>query len=240
MLVLDKVNAYYGQNHVLKDVPLSVEDGGLVTLIGANGAGKSTTLRTISGLVRVRSGTIKFGESEIHRMTPDQIAELGIAHVPEGRRVFPKMTVLENLEMGAYVIRKKSGGSGFQANLNRVYELFPRLSERAKQLAGTLSGGEQQMLAIGRALMSEPQFILFDEPSLGLAPLMVKMVFETIESIHRQGFGMLIVEQNAAMALNLAEYGYVMELGKIRHHGTAESLRSNDVVVCAYLGKERK
>jgi branched-chain amino acid transport system ATP-binding protein len=150
------------------------------------------------------------------------------------------MTVLENLEMGAYLIRKKSGGQGFRATLGRVYDLFPRLRERSKQLAGTLSGGEQQMLAIGRAIMSEPQFILFDEPSLGLAPLMVKMVFETIESIHGQGFGMLIVEQNAVMALNLAEYGYVMELGKIQHHGTSESLKSNDVVVSAYLGKERK
>jgi branched-chain amino acid transport system ATP-binding protein len=240
MLALEEINAYYGQNHVLKNVSLSVKKGGIVTLIGANGAGKSTTLRTVSGLLKVRSGTIKFGESEIYRMTPDRIAELGIAHVPEGRRVFPKMTVLENLEMGAYLIRKKIGGQGFQANLGRVYDLFPRLRERSKQLAGTLSGGEQQMLAIGRAIMSEPQFILFDEPSLGLAPLMVKMVFETIESIHSQGFGMLIVEQNAVMALNLAEYGYVMELGKIQHHGTSESLKSNDVVVSAYLGKERK
>ena len=240
MLVLKEVNAYYGHNHVLKSVSLDVDKAGLVTLIGANGAGKTTTLRSISGLVRIRSGAIAFDQHALHSMTPDQIAELGIAHVPEGRRVFPKMSVLENLETGAYVLRAKQSSADFRDNLQRVYNLFPLLSARRKQLSGTLSGGEQQMLAIGRALMSKPQFILFDEPSLGLAPLIVKAVFETIESIHREGLGMLIVEQNAAMALNLAQYGYVMELGEIRHHGTATSLRSNEVVVSAYLGKERR
>jgi len=240
MLELANINAFYGQNHVLKDVSIKVDRGGLVTLIGANGAGKTTTLKTISGILKPRSGFIKFEDHEISRMAPDRIAELGLAHVPEGRRVFPKMTVLENLETGSFVLKRKKTGHSFKKTLARVYTLFPRLQERITQYAGTLSGGEQQMLAIGRALMSEPQFILFDEPSLGLAPLLIQTVFQTIESIHQQGFGMLIVEQNAAMALKLAEYGYVMELGEIKVQGTTDFLRSNDVVVAAYLGRERK
>ena len=239
MLELININSYYGQNHVLKDVSIKVEKGCLVTLIGANGAGKSTTLKTISGLMRESSGRIRFEEREIGKMTPDKIAELGVAHVPEGRRIFLKMTVLENLEMGAYILRGKNKDT-FIRNLERIHKLFPILRERTKQIAGTLSGGEQQMLAIGRALMAEPKFILFDEPSLGLAPLMVKMVFETIDSIHRQGFGILVVEQNASMALKLADYGYVMELGVIKLHGPTESLRTNDIVISAYLGKGRR
>ena len=239
MLELKDIDAFYGQNHVLKHVSLKVEQGGLTTLIGANGAGKSTTLKVISRLLKHRSGTIYFQGVEITKMVPDQVAELGIAHVPEGRRLFPKMTVLENLEMGAYIRRGKTKATGFKKNLDRVYDLFPVLKERIRQFAGTLSGGEQQMLAIGRALMSEPEFILFDEPSLGLAPLMVKAVFETIDSINHQGFGMLIVEQNAAMALKLAEYGYVMELGIIKLHGEAKSLLNDDMVISAYLGKAK-
>lgn len=240
MLELKDLNAYYGHNHVLKNVSLKVESGGLVALIGANGAGKTTTLKAISGLLKECSGSIKFNENEISKMTPDQIAELGIAHVPEGRRLFLKMTVLENLELGAYIQREKKKLGVIEKNLERVYELFPILKERSKQFAGTLSGGEQQMLAIGRALMADPKFILFDEPSLGLAPLLVKMVFETIDSIHRRGFGILVVEQNASMALNLAEYGYVMELGTIKLEGGTESLRDNEIVISAYLGKERR
>jgi branched-chain amino acid transport system ATP-binding protein len=220
-------------------VSIKVERGRLVTLIGANGAGKSTTLKTISGLMRESSGRVRFEEHEIGKMTPDKIAELGVAHVPEGRRIFLKMTVLENLEMGAYILRSKNKDT-FIKNLERIHKLFPILRERSKQIAGTLSGGEQQMLAIGRALMAEPKFILFDEPSLGLAPLMVKMVFETIDSIHQQGFGILVVEQNASMALNLADYGYVMELGVIKLQGPTESLRTNDIVISAYLGKGRR
>jgi branched-chain amino acid transport system ATP-binding protein len=239
LLELTKVNAYYGQNHVLRDVTMKVGKGGLVALIGANGAGKSTTLKTISGLIRNCSGNIRFEEHEISRITPDEIAELGVAHVPEGRRIFLKMTVLENLEMGGYLHRKK-GKALFLKNRDKVYGLFPILKERSGQIAGTLSGGEQQMLAIGRALMEEPKFILFDEPSLGLAPLMVKMVFETINSIHRQGFGILVVEQNASMALNLADYGYVMELGIIKLEGTTDILKTNEIVIHAYLGKERR
>lgn len=240
MLELKDLNAYYGRNHVLKNVSLKVESGGLVALIGANGAGKTTTLRAVSGLLKECSGSIKFNENEISKMTPDQIAELGIAHVPEGRRLFLRMTVLENLELGAYIQREKKKLGVIEKNLERVYELFPILKERSKQFAGTLSGGEQQMLAIGRALMADPKFILFDEPSLGLAPLLVKMVFETIDSIHRRGFGILVVEQNASMALNLAEYGYVMELGTIKLEGVTESLRDNEIVISAYLGKERR
>lgn len=240
MLELKDFNAYYGRNHVLKNVSLKVESGGLVALIGANGAGKTTTLKAVSGLLKECSGSIKFNENEISKMTPDQIAELGIAHVPEGRRLFLKMTVLENLELGAYIQREKKKLGVIEKNLERVYELFPILKERSKQFAGTLSGGEQQMLAIGRALMADPKFILFDEPSLGLAPLLVKMVFETIDSIHRRGFGILVVEQNASMALNLAEYGYVMELGTIKLEGVTQSLRDNEIVISAYLGKERR
>lgn len=240
MLELKDLNAYYGRNHVLKNVSLKVESGGLVALIGANGAGKTTTLKAVSGLLKECSGSIKFNENEISKMTPDQIAELGIAHVPEGRRLFLRMTVLENLELGAYIQREKKKLGVIEKNLERVYELFPILKERSKQFAGTLSGGEQQMLAIGRALMADPKFILFDEPSLGLAPLLVKMVFETIDSIHRRGFGILVVEQNASMALNLAEYGYVMELGTIKLEGVTESLRDNEIVISAYLGKERR
>jgi len=221
----------YGHGEVLHGISLDIEKGDLVTLIGANGAGKSTTLKAISGLIKPISGTIEFEGQCINGMRPDEIIRLGISHCPEGRRVFPRMTVLENLEMGAYV-----GGEKTEEMFSQCYEMFPRLEERKHQLAGTLSGGEQQMLAIARAMMCEPRLIMFDEPSMGLAPNLVEQVGEIITEINRQGTAVLLVEQNAFMALSMSNSAFVMETGKITLSGEAKSLLNDEHVKKAYLG----
>lgn len=233
MLKVDNLHVYYGGIHALKGIHLSVEEGQIVTLIGANGAGKSTTLRSIVGLVRPRSGSVNFYDSEITRMNTYQIIRRGIGIAPEGRRVFPNLTVLENLELGAYNCSHKD----FEEALEWVYSLFPRLKEREKQLAGTLSGGEQQMLALGRALMSRPKLVLLDEPSLGLAPLIVAEVFDTIQTINEQGATILLVEQNAMAALNVADYAYVLETGRVTLEGPGKDLLKDERVREAYLGE---
>ena len=233
MLTLDAVSARYGRITALQDVTLAVDAGELVCLIGANGAGKTTTLKTISGLLHPAAGRILLDGDEIHGLTPREILQRGIAHCPEGRRVFPYMTVRENLEMGAYV---RTDAGMVTADLDRVLGHFPILAERRRQAAGTLSGGEQQMLAIGRALMARPRLILFDEPSLGLAPTMVEAVFEIIAGIRREGTTVLMVEQNAHMALQLATRAYVMETGRVTLEGAARELATNQHVKQAYLG----
>ncbi|MBX5446560.1 ABC transporter ATP-binding protein [Sphaerobacter sp.] len=235
ILELEDVHSYYGHIHALKGISLTVEEGEIVTLIGANGAGKSTTLRTISGLIRPRAGTIRFQGQRIDGLPPHRVAALRIGHSPEGRRVFPRMTVRENLEMGAYLQTDKAQ---IDRGLERVYDLFPRLKEREKQAAGTLSGGEQQMLAIGRALMSDPLILLLDEPSMGLAPNLVELIFDIIADINRQGTAILLVEQNAHMALSVASRGYVIQTGQIILADTAEGLQRNEMVRRAYLGEE--
>ncbi len=224
----------YGGIEAVKGISLDVPEGKIVTLIGANGAGKSTTLKAIAGLVRPKSASITFCGEELIGKTSDQIVARGVTLVPEGRRVFPNLTVLENLKIGAY-LRKDD----LKADLEHVYELFPRLKERAWQQAGTLSGGEQQMLAVGRALMSQPKLIMMDEPSLGLAPLVVKDIFEIIRTINQQGITVLLIEQNANMALKTADLGYVMETGRITLHGTGAELYENETIKEAYLGKKR-
>ena len=234
LLEISNLNVYYGAIHALKGVSLSVEAGDVVTLIGANGAGKSTTLRTISGLLRPREGSVRFEDRELTRMPPDQIVRLGICHVPEGRRVFANLTVLENLEMGAYTRRD----SGVKADLEKVLTTFPRLRERISQSAGTLSGGEQQMLAIGRALMGKPRVLLLDEPSLGLAPFMVQEIFRIIREINADGTTILLVEQNARMALAAARAGYVLETGQVVLSDSGEALLHNPEVRKAYLGQD--
>jgi branched-chain amino acid transport system ATP-binding protein len=234
MLELDGVHVYYGAIHALKGVSLRVEAGQIVTLIGANGAGKSTTLRTISGLLRARKGTIRFEGRDLARRSAQGIVKDGIAQSPEGRQLFARMTVLENLEMGAFQRRDKDG---VEADIERVYELFPRLSERRTQKAGTLSGGEQQMCAIGRALLARPRLLLLDEPSMGLAPVLVERIFEVIVDINKQGTTVLLVEQNAAMALEIAHRGYVLETGRVALADDAESLRTNERVRASYLGE---
>ena len=234
MLELKDVHVYYGAIHALKGVTLSVEPGKIVTLLGANGAGKSTTLRTISGLLRPRKGSIRFEGDEITKRKPQAIVKHGIAQSPEGRQLFARMTVLENLEMGAF---QRDDKEGIAADLERIYELFPRLAERRSQKAGTLSGGEQQMCAIGRALLARPRLLLLDEPSMGLAPVLVERIFEVIVDINNQGTTVLLVEQNAAMALEIAHYGYVLETGKIALADTAEALRANERVRASYLGE---
>jgi branched-chain amino acid transport system ATP-binding protein len=233
MLRLEDVTAGYGRTAVLSDVAIDVAEGELVCLVGANGAGKTTTLKTISGLVRPSAGRVVFDGRDIHGRRPQEILRLGIAHCPEGRRVFPHMTVQENLEMGAYV---RSDASAVAADLGRVLSYFPVLAERRRQAAGTLSGGEQQMLAIGRALMARPRLILFDEPSLGLAPTVVQATFEIIADIQRSGTTVFMVEQNAFMALRMATRAYVMEAGRITLEGPAPDLLDNDHVKRAYLG----
>lgn len=233
MLKINDLQVYYGGIHALKGIHLNVEQGQIVTLIGANGAGKSTTLRTIVGLVRARSGSVVFKGEDISRLSTHQVIRRGIGVSPEGRRVFPNLTVLENLELGAYNDSPKD----FQQQLDWVYSLFPRLKERSKQLAGTLSGGEQQMLAVGRALMSRPQLVLLDEPSLGLAPLVVEEVFRTIETVNRQGATILLVEQNAMAALHVAHYAYVLETGRVTAEGTGKTLLEDERVRKAYLGE---
>lgn len=233
MLKLEDVNTFYGPSHVLRDVSLEVGQGEIVCLLGANAAGKTTTMKTIMGLVRPKRGQITFDGKRIESQATTEIVTRGLALVPEARRVFPRMTVLENLQMGAYI---RSDVSDIQSDLSRVYGLFPRLKEREKQLAGTLSGGEQQMLAIGRALMAKPRLICMDEPSMGLSPILVQTVFDTIQEIRKQGVTVFLVEQNAFMALNIADRGYVIQQGRIVLSDTAKNLLTNDLVRRAYLG----
>ena len=236
LLELKDVHTFYGAIHALRGVSISVEDGEIVTLIGSNGAGKSTTLRTISGLLRPREGTITLEGKRIDQLRPHQIVELGVCQSPEGRRVFARMTVQENLEMGAF--SRRDGAAAIATDSDRVYGLFPRLKERQSQKAGTLSGGEQQMLAIGRALMSAPRVLLLDEPSMGLAPILVEQIFEIIKTINKQGTTVLLVEQNALMALAIAKRGYILQTGEIVLSQDAASLRQNEAVRKAYLGED--
>ena len=231
MLNIENLKVNYGGIEAVKGISFAVPDGQIVTLIGANGAGKSTTLRSVAGLVKPSAGTITWNGEDITGVSPDRIVSKGITLVPEGRRVFPDLTVLENLKIGAY-LRKDS----LEEDIEWVYSLFPRLKERSWQAAGTLSGGEQQMLAIGRSLMSNPKLLLLDEPSLGLAPNLVKLIFDLIRDINHQGVTILLIEQNANMALKVADYGYVLETGRISLHGPAKELRSNEEVRKAYLG----
>ena len=233
MLEVDKINVFYGDLQALWDVSFEVHEGEKVVIVGANGAGKTTTLRTISGLLRPRSGEIRFLGQRIDRLPPHKIVELGIAHVPEGRRLFPRMTVLENLEMGAYIKRAREK---FEDTLEWVFSIFPRLKERKDQIAGTMSGGERQMLAIARGLMSRPKLLMLDEPSLGLAPKLVLKVFEVIQRISDEGVTILLVEQNVRHALELADRGYVLETGRITLSGAGEELLENEHVKKAYLG----
>ena len=237
MLKIENLHVAYGGIQALRGISLEVPDGKIVTLIGANGAGKSTTLRTITGLVKAQSGSIQWNGEELLGKSIDKIVTSGIAMSPEGRRVFPDMTVLENLKIGAYLRRDKDG---IARDLQWVYDLFPRLKEREWQLAGTLSGGEQQMLAVGRALMSRPKLLLLDEPSLGLAPLVVQDIFSIIREINRQGVTVLLIEQNANMALKIADLAYVLETGNITMSGTGAELLADEKVKEAYLGKRRK
>jgi branched-chain amino acid transport system ATP-binding protein len=235
LLQLEGVHTYYGSIHALKGVSLDVDEGEIVTLIGSNGAGKSTTLRSINGLNRPREGRIRFQGEDITERPAHSIVKMGISQAPEGRRVFPRMSVLENLEMGAY---QREDRSGIREDLDRVYGLFPRLAERKSQKAGTMSGGEQQMLAIGRALMARPRLLLLDEPSMGLAPIFVEKIFEIVKAINEQGTTILLVEQNALMALEAADRGYVMETGRIALSDDAGALRENEQVRKTYLGEE--
>jgi branched-chain amino acid transport system ATP-binding protein len=234
VLTLENLRAGYGAIEVLKGISLTVEEGQIVTLIGANGAGKTTTLMTVSGAIRPRSGRITFMGRDLAATPSHEIVRLGIAHSPEGRKIFPRLTVLENLEMGAFT---RKDGDGIRKDLVRVFELFPILAERQKQAGGTLSGGEQQMLAVGRALMARPKLLLLDEPSLGLAPLIVKRIFEVAKTLNEQGVTILLVEQNARMALRLAHAGYVMETGEITMSGPAATLLADARVQAAYLGE---
>ncbi len=233
MLRIDNLRVNYGGIEAVKDISFEVPEGKIVTLIGANGAGKSTTLRAIAGLVKPASGRIRLQAEDLTALSPDRIVSKGITLVPEGRRVFPDLTVLENLKIGAYL---RSDKEGIAHDLDWVYELFPRLKERSWQAAGTLSGGEQQMLAVGRALMSRPKLMMMDEPSLGLAPLIVREIFEIIKEINRQGVTILLIEQNANMALHTADLGYVLETGRITLSGPGKELLVNEAVKKAYLG----
>jgi len=234
MLKVNNIDVYYGKIQALKGVSLEVHQGEIVTLIGANGAGKSTVLRTISGLQKMDKGSVEFQGQSLAQVAPEDIVAKGISHVPEGRRVFPGLTVFENLEIGATVWRKRK--DNLSEDLEKVYQLFPRLKERGTQLAWSLSGGEQQMLAIGRALMARPKLLLLDEPSLGLSPVLVEQVFEVLKKINEQGITMLLVEQNAFMALEIAHRGYVIETGKIVLSDNASALGDNPKVKAAYLG----
>jgi branched-chain amino acid transport system ATP-binding protein len=235
LLEVHDIHTYYGAIHALKGISLYVEEGEIVTLIGANGAGKSTTLNTICGLRQPRSGSIRFAGEPIHELRAHEIVMRGLSQAPEGRRVFARLNVTENLEMGAYA---RKDGAGVQRDMQRVFELFPRLRERARQVAGTLSGGEQQMLAIGRALMASPRLLLLDEPSMGLAPILVETIFRTIQEINAQETTVLLVEQNALMALSVANRGYVLQTGEIVLHDSAEALQRNEMVRKAYLGED--
>ena len=231
MLKVDNINVYYGQIHTLKDVSIEVKKGEIVALIGANGAGKTTTLRTISGLLRSKTGRIEFNDEDISHTEAHKLVSKGIAHVPEGRHVFLQMTVQENLEMGAY-----TNASYTKEGIADVYQRFPRLKHRRNQIAGTLSGGEQQMLAMGRALMSRPHLMMLDEPSMGLAPMLVQQIFDIIKELHAAGTTILLVEQNAEMALEIANRAYVLESGRIKLSGTGEELAKSDEIKKAYLG----
>ncbi len=233
MLRIENVNVSYGSIHALHDISLTVNDGEVVSLIGANGAGKTTTLHTITGLKGATDGVIEYDGKDLRRMDPSHIIRIGMAHVPEGRHVFTQMSVQENLEMGSYIMNDKSQ---IKKNMDMVYEYFPRLFERKKQLAGTLSGGEQQMLATGRALMSNPRIVLMDEPSMGLSPLLVKEIFHIIKTLHQNGITVLLVEQNAKMALAVSDRAYVLETGRISMSGKASELLANDNIKKAYLG----
>ena len=233
MLKIEDLHVSYGGIRALRGISLEVPDGKIVTLIGANGAGKSTTLRTISGLVKAESGSITYDGKELLGMPINRILEQGIAQSPEGRRVFPNLTVLENLKIGAYLRKDKDG---IEKDIKWVYELFPRLEERHWQQAGTLSGGEQQMLAMARALMSKPKLLMLDEPSMGLAPILVEQIFDIVKELHQSGVTVLLVEQNAQMALSIADRAYVLETGRISMEGPAQELLTNDNVRKAYLG----
>jgi branched-chain amino acid transport system ATP-binding protein len=236
ILQLDDVHTYYGSIQALKGISITVNDGEIVTLIGANGAGKSTTLRSINGLNSPRRGRIQFQGRDITHSSAHDIVERGISQSPEGRRLFPRMSVLENLEMGAFQRADRGDRRAVNQDLDRVYELFPRLAERKQQKAGTLSGGEQQMVAIGRALMARPKLLLLDEPSMGLAPIFVERIFEIIREINSQGTPILLVEQNALMALDVASRGYVLETGTIALADNAQALKQNEQVQKTYLG----
>ncbi len=233
MLEVENLHVFYGEIHALKGVTLTVGKGEIVTLLGNNGAGKTTALKTLSGLLPARAGQVRLEGRTLLKVPPHEVVMRGIAHVPEGRRIFNRLTVLENLEMGAYA----RADAGIEQDLERVFTTFPRLKERRAQVAGTLSGGEQQMLAIGRALMAAPRILLLDEPSMGLAPILVEQILETIQGINRQGTTILLVEQNAAMALSIAHRGYVLETGTIVLSGSAGDLRENPEVRRAYLGE---
>jgi branched-chain amino acid transport system ATP-binding protein len=236
LLHIENLHTYYGSVQALKGINLEVEEGEIVTLIGANGAGKSTTLRTISGLIRPREGQITFGDQDITRLPAHRIVEAGISHAPEGRQIFSTLTVTENMNMGAYSL----GGDteAIEENRHRVFSLFPRLEERKNQLGGTLSGGEQQMLTIGRALMARPRLMMLDEPSLGLAPMLVKAIFDTVREINARGVTVLLVEQNARAALKVADRGYVLETGHVVLSGSAKELLQDERVRKAYLGEQ--
>jgi branched-chain amino acid transport system ATP-binding protein len=233
MLEVENIQVFYGKIHALKGISLQVDQGEIVALLGNNGAGKTTTLKTISGLLRPRTGRILLEGRAINEVPPHEIVSLGVAHAPEGRKIFNRLTVTENLEMGAYL--RSDGAIG--EDIERAFALFPRLKERRAQVAGTLSGGEQQMLAIGRALMARPRILLLDEPSMGLAPILVEQIFQTVEDINRQGTTILLVEQNAAMALSIAHRGYVLETGNIALQGSAVELQEHPDVKRAYLGE---
>jgi branched-chain amino acid transport system ATP-binding protein len=233
LLEVDDLHAFYGNIHSLTGVSLSVDEGEIVTLIGANGAGKTTTLNAISGIVRPRTGQVRVGGNDLGGIHPHQVVGRGVVQVPEGRRTFARLTVDENLRMGGYLL---SNEADVRAGIERAYAMFPRLKDRRQQVAGTLSGGEQQMLAIGRALMTSPKVLLLDEPSMGLAPVLVDAIFATIERLHAEGTTILLVEQNARMALQIADRGYVMETGRIVLTDRAENLRENEMVRNAYLG----
>ena len=233
LLELENVHTYYGHIHALKGLSITVEEGEIVTLIGANGAGKSTTLNTISGLLRPRQGTVRLGNEDLTAFKPHQIVAKGVVQVPEGRRVLGRLTVTENLEMGAFVRKDKQG---IAQDMERVFALFPRLKERRRQISGTLSGGEQQMLATGRGLMARPRILLMDEPSMGLAPVLVDNIFDTIKQLHQEGTTILLVEQNARVALSVANRGYVLQTGEVVLQDTADALRANEMVRKAYLG----
>jgi branched-chain amino acid transport system ATP-binding protein len=233
LLEVEGIDAHYGRIQALSGVSLHVDEGEIVTLIGANGAGKTTTLRAISGLMRPSNGTIRFAGRDITRVTPDEIVRTGLVQSPEGRRVFARMTVRENLDLGAYT---RSDSAEVAADLKRVIEVFPRLEERFAQKAGTLSGGEQQMLAMGRALMSHPRLLMLDEPSLGLSPILVETIFGVIREINQQGTTVLLIEQNARQALSIASRGYVLEVGRVVFEDTAANLMASEAVRAAYLG----
>ncbi len=235
LLELADVHTYYGNIHALKGVSITVEQGEIVTLIGSNGAGKTTTLKTISGVLHPKQGTVVLEGRRIDHVPPHQIVTMGICQSPEGRRIFPRLTTLENLEMGAF---HRSDKAGIQEDMERVFGFFPRLKERRGQQGGTLSGGEQQMLAIGRALMSRPRILLLDEPSMGLSPVLVETIFQIVQDIHAQGIPILLVEQNAHMALQVAARGYVLQTGRIVLQDSAGNLRQNEMVRKAYLGEE--